>query len=201
MLLYPACIREQYTFQLTGVSFAVSDLVMSASATGHSVSGTQSTILELHKLQSHRKELVYIDSLPRLRPDWRAPPKLISETDAAASSTDAADADSNTAAAVPVVPASASTILATASDGTAAASVAASQANASTTKQGALTAGQYSQRSSSQPTIKQSIARACGQPDAAGMLISLVFVVTLVWESACQRFCMRFCVSIMHVSI
>ena len=53
LLLLPACIREQYPFQLTdgsGVSSELSDLVMSASAKGHSCSGTQSTIHKMHKL-------------------------------------------------------------------------------------------------------------------------------------------------------
>ncbi|DBA70318.1 TPA: hypothetical protein ACH3X2_011740 [Trebouxia sp. C0005] len=110
LLLLPACIREQYPFQLTaqsGVASEMSDLVTSASAKGHSISGTQSTIHELHKLQFYRKELVYIDCLPRLRPEYRAlpaPGRVI--VDAASSNAVASGTDCSTAIA-PALPAAA----------------------------------------------------------------------------------------------
>ena len=71
MLLMPACIREQYPFQLTaksGVSSEVCDLIFSAAAKGQSFSGIQRTVDELHKLQFHRKDLVFADILPRVDP-------------------------------------------------------------------------------------------------------------------------------------
>lgn len=65
MLLLPACIREQYDFQLTakvGVSSDLSDMVLATAAKGQAFRGTQKTIAELHRMRFYRSDVAYIAS-------------------------------------------------------------------------------------------------------------------------------------------
>ena len=85
----------------------MSDLVTSAPAKSHIICGAQSTVRELHKLQFHKKELVFVDCLPRLQPEDQALPApggVI--VDAVASSALASGTDCSTATA-PALPAAA----------------------------------------------------------------------------------------------
>ncbi len=66
-LMLPACIREQYDFQLSarsGVSSDLCDMILATAAKGQSFQGIQGTIEEMHRKRYYRAELAYVNSLP-----------------------------------------------------------------------------------------------------------------------------------------